>query len=190
MQRKRNMMLGVIGVTSAALIGATGLQAQRGQGQARGRPPATTPVSAGQGKPSGTPGRPTTTPPPQAGDHRSGNPSPHGSNAGGRPTVGQLVTQNANLASRLQALLPGTNLQAAGEGFRNLGQFVAAAHVSHNLDIPFDQLKATMLGPGAESLGSAIHALKPAADAKAEAKKAEKNADADIKASQGKRASS
>jgi len=28
---------------------------------------------------------------------------------------------------------PGTNLQSAATGFKNLGQFVAAVHVSHNL---------------------------------------------------------
>jgi hypothetical protein len=49
---------------------------------------------------------------------------------------------------------------------------VAAVHVSHNLGIPFDQLKAKMIGPPKESLGKAIHALKPAAIQRRKARKA------------------
>jgi hypothetical protein len=70
-----------------------------------------------------------------------------------------LATQ---LGTRLGPLLPaGTNIQTAASGFKNLGQFVAAVHVAHNLNIPFDQLKAKMTGPNAESLGKAIEDLKP-----------------------------
>jgi hypothetical protein len=57
---------------------------------------------------------------------------------------------------------------------------VAAVHVSHNLGIPFDQLKAKMIGPPSESLGKAIQALKPTTNAKEEASKAEKQAKQDI----------
>src|SRR5258708_3771496 len=68
----------------------------------------------------------------------SGTSSPH--------TPGQLLTQNTQLSSKLTSLLPaGTDLQTAAGGFRNLGQFVAAVHVSHNMGIPFDQLKCTEL---------------------------------------------
>jgi hypothetical protein len=100
------------------------------------------------------------------------------------------VGRNPNLAATLQTLLPGANLETASAGFRNLGQFVAAAHVSHNLNIPFDQLKTRMTGANSMSLGQAIHELKPTVDAEAEAKKASKTADADIKASAGKKRSS
>ena len=72
------------------------------------------------------------------------------------------LSHNPALATRLQPLLPaGVNLQTAAAGFKNLGQFVAALHVAHNLNIPFDQLKAKMTGSGAESLGRAVHDLKP-----------------------------
>lgn len=72
------------------------------------------------------------------------------------------LANNPNLASRLQALLPpNTTLQAAAAGFKNQGQFIAALHVSHNLGIPFDQLKTDMTGPNHDSLGQAIHALRP-----------------------------
>lgn len=101
-----------------------------------------------------------------------------------KKTPSELLQQNTKLASRLQGLLPeGANLQDAANGFKNLGQFVAAVHVSHNLGISFDQLKATMIGPPPRSLGQAIHTLKPDADAKAEAKKAKKQAKKDMGAS-------
>jgi hypothetical protein len=92
------------------------------------------------------------------------------------------LTRNTNLTSRLQALFPaGTDLQKESAGFRNLGQFVAAAHVSHNLDIPWTDMKAKMTGDRPVSLGQAIQDLKPQANAKVEADKAQKEADTDIK---------
>ena len=60
-------------------------------------------------------------------------------------------------------------------GFKNMGEFVAAVHVSNNLNIPFDQVKAKIV-TGHTSLGEAVHALKPDLSkdaANAEAKKAE-----------------
>lgn len=117
-------------------------------------------------------------------DSMHGNSSSHGSTQGGQKTAGQLLTQNTKLASKLQSLLPaGTNLQTAASGFKNLGQFVAAVHVSHNLGIPFDQLKAKMIGPPSESLGKAIQQLQPAANAKAAVKTAQKQADQDLESS-------
>lgn len=96
-------------------------------------------------------------------------------------SVSDRLEDNTKLASKLQSLLPaGTNLQQAAQGFKNLGQFVAACHVSHNLGIPFDQLKAKMMGPPSVSLGKAIQALKPTANAKEEASKAEKQAKQDM----------
>src|SRR5207244_3272401 len=97
-------------------------------------------------------------------------------------SVSDRLSDNKRLASRLQSLLPkGTDLQTAASGFKNLGQFVAAVHVSHNLRIPFAQLKAKMLGPPEESLGKAIQQLKPSAQAQVERKKAEKQAKDDLK---------
>jgi hypothetical protein len=120
--------------------------------------------------------------------HGNSGMSSHSSSRPDSPTTGKTnssvstrLASNTKLASKLQSLLPaGTDLQQASQGFKNLGQFVAAVHVSKNLGIPFDQLKAKMVGPPAESLGKAIHDLKPATDAKAEAKKAGKQADQDI----------
>jgi hypothetical protein len=121
----------------------------------------------------------------------------HGMDASGTAgphTTGQLLTQNTQLSSKLTSLLPvGTNLQTAASGFRNLGQFVAAVHVSHNLGIPFDQLKCTELATAdacgtmtvpskGSHLGQAIQTLKPAmssTDSKSAAKQAEKEASAE-----------
>jgi hypothetical protein len=103
------------------------------------------------------------------------------SHSSGTKTPDEQLSHNTKLANKLQGLLPaGTNVQQAAQGFKNLGQFVAAVHVSHNLGIPFDQIKAKMIGPPKESLGKAIQALKPAANSTKESKKAEKQAKQDI----------
>jgi hypothetical protein len=90
------------------------------------------------------------------------------------------IDQNPNLKAKVDSLLPpGTNLATAASGFKNQGQFIAALHVSKNLNIPFNDLKAKMTGPNAEPLGKAIHDLKPTLtekDADQEASKAQKEA--------------
>src|SRR5260370_8042723 len=112
--------------------------------------------------------------------HNPGS-SAHDTSAGGPKTASQQLSHNTKLAGKLQGLLPaGTNVQQASQGFKNLGQFVAAVHVSHNLGIPFDQLKPKMPGSSPQSLGKAIQDLKPAADSKTESKKANKQAKDDM----------
>ena len=115
------------------------------------------------------------------------------SSAASRKAPIEMLTHNTRLASKLQTLLsskvvgpspaPYATMEAAAQGFKNVGQFVAAVHVSHNLGIPFADVKAKMMYPHAESLGKAIHDLKPDVDAKAEAKKAQKEANKDLKES-------
>jgi hypothetical protein len=114
---------------------------------------------------------------------RSDNRGPNStSDTKSRKTVDQKLDRNPKLSTKLQSLLPaGTDLKTAAAGFKNFGQFVAAVHVSHNLGIPFDQLKAKMTGDNAESLGKAIKELKPDANAKAETKKAQQQAKDDQK---------
>src|SRR5262245_2908313 len=76
--------------------------------------------------------------------------------------VQQKLAKNKALESKLQSRLPAnTNLMEAADGFRNLGQFVAAVNVSTNLDIPFDKLKANMVTKKM-SLGQSIQDLRPA----------------------------
>ena len=95
-----------------------------------------------------------------------------------------VLSHNTAIAGKIQTLT-GQDAQAACAGFKNLGQCVAAAHVAKNLDIPggFDALKAKVTGSGGVSLGKAIEQLSPQANAKAEAKKANKQASDDLKES-------
>ena len=92
------------------------------------------------------------------------------------------IESNPQLAARVQSMLPsGMSMSSAADGFKNEGQFLSALHASHNLSIPFDQLKAKMTGSNSMSLGSAIQASKPGISedqSKQEAKKAEAEAKA------------
>jgi len=92
-----------------------------------------------------------------------------------------VLSHNTAIAGNIQTLT-GQDAKTACSGFKNIGQCVAAAHVAKNLDIPggFDALKAKVTGDGAVSLGKAIEELAPKADAKAEAKKAKKQASEDL----------
>ena len=105
---------------------------------------------------------------------------------GARPApvaLPQRIAGNPALVARLQPLLPsGMTLESAATGFKNQGQFVAALHVSRNLNIPFAQLKAEMTGSDHDSLGRAIHDLQPTARVKAAVKTARRQANADLKA--------
>ncbi len=96
--------------------------------------------------------------------------------------VSDQLDKNTQLATRLQGMFPaGTDLKQASSGFKNLGQFVAAAQVSKNLGIPFDQLKSKMSGDDPVSLGKAVQDLRPEADAKSEVKRAEQQAKEEIR---------
>jgi hypothetical protein len=153
--------------------------------------PAAAQSSHGQGHPGGA----------AAGSMGGGHDTDASGNSGSKMS-GQLM-QNTQLASKLSSLLPpGTDLQTAASGFKNLGQFVAAVHVSHNLGIPFAQLKCTELATKdactttngtttqtmpvpskSSSLGQAIHTLKPslsASDSDSAVKQAKKSATADL----------
>ena len=92
-----------------------------------------------------------------------------------------VLTHNTAIAGKIKTLT-GEDATSACNGFKNLGQCVATAHVAKNLDIPggFDALKAKTTGTGAVSLGKAIEQLAPSANAKSEAKKANKQAEQDL----------
>jgi hypothetical protein len=90
--------------------------------------------------------------------------------------VQQKLQKNTQLAAKVQSRLPaGTDLMAASDGFKNLGQFVAAVNVSHNLGIPFDQLKTNMVVEGS-SLGQSIQTLKTSANSDVEVQRAAREA--------------
>jgi hypothetical protein len=102
----------------------------------------------------------------------------------GKQSPDTILQRNTKLSSRLDSLLPaGITAEQACSGFKHLGDCVSAIHVSHNLGIPFPDLKAKMTGTNPESLGKSIHDLKPDISAKNEAKKAQKQAKSDIEES-------
>src|SRR5713226_378056 len=113
----------------------------------------------------------------------------------GQQKIDNILKKNSAISGKLQTLT-GMPAQQACTGFKNLGQCVAAAHVSKNLGIPFACLQAEMTGqtlPSAchtgtaasakspMSLGKAIQTLSPNANSKLEAKKGQKQADQDLK---------
>ena len=123
--------------------------------------------------------------------HSQGVVKSHETKADWETKFNERIQNDAAFRSKIQSLLPpGTDIKTAESGFKNHGQFIAALHVSKNLNIPFDQLKAKMTGVTATSstvqtsstpmsLGKAIHALRPdisANQANEEAKRAEKQA--------------
>jgi hypothetical protein len=74
--------------------------------------------------------------------------------------VQERLQKNTKLAERLEGRLPkGTDLMEAADGFKNLGQFVAAVNVSSNLRLDFEKLKTAMVDDG-RSLGQAIQHVK------------------------------
>jgi hypothetical protein len=104
----------------------------------------------------------------------------HESGAKADPNFESRIESNPQLKAHVQSLLPtNMDLKTAAMGFRNEGQFIAALHASKNLNIPFAQLQAKMTGNHPESLGSAIHDLRPSIskeEAKEDAELAEKQA--------------
>jgi hypothetical protein len=86
------------------------------------------------------------------------------------------------LNKRLKPLLqPGADMSIVSKGFRNAEDFAATVHASRNVDVPFMVLKHHVVEQG-KSLTRAIRELKPAVNAAAEAKRAVKEARADLTA--------
>ena len=91
----------------------------------------------------------------------------------GAPNTGAA---NSNKPSSIPPADSGKGASALETGgFKNHGQYIAAQHVSENLGISLDELRAKMTGDNAVSLGKAIQDLKglPPEEANAAAKKAE-----------------
>jgi hypothetical protein len=170
----------------------------RGLGRADGGP-----AVSGAHAPLGGPGADA--------DNGNGHGSAHDATASGPKDSGkkspdELLAQNKNLSGNLNNLLSKMGLrnpdgsavtvQEACANFRNLGQCVAAIHVSNNLGIDFNKLACDMTlkpvttgmcpagtGTGSKgmSLGASIDALKPGSDAKTEAQKGTAQANQDVK---------
>lgn len=116
-----------------------------------------------------------------AGANNNGPGGPGGHADAMHSSPNEVLSHNTAIAGKIKTLT-GQDAQTACQGFKNLGQCVAAAHVAKNLNIPggFDALRAKMTGTGSVSLGKAIHELDPTVNAKSEAKKANKQAEADL----------
>lgn len=109
-------------------------------------------------------------------------------------TMDQLLTQNTKLSDKISSLT-GESAQQSCTGFKNLGQCVAAAHVSKNLGISFDCLRSDMTGTApastsscptgtgskSMSLGKSIQTLSPTVNSKTESKKGQQQANQDLK---------
>jgi hypothetical protein len=154
------------------------------------------------GRPSGTPGSMGASASGTHGDSASHGEGHSSSNAMASTDPGSVLEHNSNLATKLETLTGATDvadLKADASAFKNFGQFVAAAHVSKNLNIPggFAALMCDMTTKGATvggtastcsnttkmSLGKAIQTLDPHADAKTEAQKGIKQANQTVKES-------
>jgi hypothetical protein len=89
---------------------------------------------------------------------------------------------DARSQMRLASVLPaGTSAAQACAGFRRDAQCASTLHAAHNLGVPFADLKSRVIG--GTKLAAAIHALKPAADARSEARRAEEQSRSDRSAS-------
>jgi hypothetical protein len=158
--------LTLIVLAAAALVFSAPAFAQRSHAS-----PAGPPSGAGGAAPAHGPG--------MSGAHEAGGAA---SSDMSHASPGTVLSHNIVMADKIKTLT-GQDAATACNGFKNLGQCVAAAHVAKNLNISggFDALKAKMTGSGAVSLGKAIKGLAPDADAKAEEKRANKQASDDMK---------
>ena len=100
-------------------------------------------------------------------------------------TAAQLLAENSKLSEKVQTLLPaGEKVQDAADGFKDLGEFVAAVHIAHNMNIPFDQMKGKI--KEGDSLDKALRKLNQNLshkEIKSQVKKGKKQAKQDIRAS-------
>jgi hypothetical protein len=166
-------------VTSAATIASAG---QRGHGAT---PHAARPAPQGG---SHTPTTTTSTTTQTHGAHRPATTTTTTPTTTTTTTTTRLnpiaakISSHPQQAARIQQMLPqGMTLNQASRGFRNQGQFIAALHVSQNLNIPFRDLRRAMTGPNAMSLGQAIHTLRPSANSTVEANRANHQTTADLR---------
>jgi hypothetical protein len=93
-----------------------------------------------------------------------------------------VLKDDPKLVAKLQKLLPQqTTPERVCDGFKKLSDCVSAIHVAQNLSLPIFDLKNKVIAEkGHDALEKAIHEMKPDADAKAERKKAQKQAERDM----------
>jgi hypothetical protein len=184
----RSVTFGATLAAAVVLSAAPVLAQGRGNSQPHGSPHATTTTQSGSHGSSGPhSSKPTTT---------TTSTSTSTTTTGGTNTttttttttnpIAQKIQSHPQLASKVTNMLPaGMTLAQASAGFKNQGQFIAALHVSHNLNIPFADLKKTMMGGATGttqtvSLGQAIHKLRPTADSETATQTATTQANGDL----------
>lgn len=99
-------------------------------------------------------------------------------------TDSPAAAASSSPATHLAELVPpGMTTQEACTGFKSVKECATALHASQNLNIPFADLKGKVTA--GQRLGAAIHTLKPEANARAEVKRAEGQAESDVHGSRG-----
>jgi hypothetical protein len=94
-------------------------------------------------------------------------------------TAASPAAERAEHDTRLATVTPsGMTTQGACLGFQSVAACAATMHASHNLDLSFADLKSRVTG--GQKLAAAIHSLKPEANARSEARKAEGQARVDL----------
>jgi hypothetical protein len=188
--RRQYMKRIIVTITLAAAAAWILATPAAGQGRSQGHPGGGSAAAGSMGA-SGTHGNSAS-----AGEGHSS------SNAMASTNPGSVLDNNSNLSGKLETLTGATslaNLKTDASAFKNFGQFVAAAHVAKNLNIPggFAALMCEMTTKTAVgatsacanttkmSLGKAIQTLDPNANAKSESKKAMNQANQDVKDSSG-----
>jgi hypothetical protein len=122
--------------SSIVLFGAGNLAAQKGQGSSHAPS-----VNQGHGQ-SGSQVHSKT-----SSSHDAHTPDSNHSKPSWETKFDARLQSDTAFQTRIKNLLPaGMDPATAASGFKNRGQFIAALHVSQNLGIPFDQLKAKMTG--------------------------------------------
>jgi hypothetical protein len=123
----------------------------------------------------------------QANDDLKETETDHDSHQGSRVSTSIVtrISKNPTLEAKVNALLPttGMSLTQAAAGFRSTEQFLAALHASKNLGISFAKLQAEMTGKDHDTLSTAIHELKPSANAEQQAQLANTQARQDLQSS-------
>ena len=100
------------------------------------------------------------------------------------PAPGQRDSNAPTQISPFAALVPSDmSATEACSGFKSTSECAVALHAAHNVGIPFKDLKTRMTR--GETLGAAIHHLKPDADVGAEVSRAQEQARADVRSPQG-----
>jgi hypothetical protein len=176
MNRRFFFTTGTIGAFALFVaVNTVDVHAQRGAGIGHA------PTHAGQGRPA-TAGRPDTAGRPATAPTK---PTTQGGkpDSAGRPTIADQLSRDHGLATQLAKLFPDGKIPDPGDDFKSLGEFVSAAHVAYNNDnFTFEELTAKMHEGEGMSLGAAIQALDPHANAEKEVETAETQAAADLKA--------